>query len=414
VSGRRLPTCVPVEWLAWRQHRCANLSFRDSKTQLQAFLQSLHDARAAGMFEQLHAADGQPAATPAGNSSIETDAGEAGAGGGWGGQTAEQAGGGGQTAAVTQAEQVQLPPAGGAAQGAAMAEAIKLRDDGVLTDAELHRELARIFNARAPGASAAMGPPPSASRVAVPRGEGGRALAAAPTSTGDLQGRSALAVQRESGSIGSVAGGTAPTGGMFRPGEPIPSGWGRAVGGGGQQRVEDTHGQGAALASYSLTAYPAAGRGQAGFGLPAEGWGGGYPPGGQHAVPMTDGNDQRLHFPLPSYVVPGSLPSAGYAGAACLPVSVPSLPEGLQLEAALPQMEPGPRAVLTVNGYLRLTEGLAEAGPDVRRGLQLLQNAGWIFAIRSVPVWASRGASCTLSRRCPRRPCSPTAICCGL
>jgi hypothetical protein len=91
---------------------------------------------------------------------------------------------------------------------------------------------------------------------------------------------------------------------------------------------------------------------------------------------MTDGNDQRLHFPPPSYVVPGSLPPAGYAGAACLPVSVSSLPEGRRSEAFLPQMELGPRAVLTVNDYRRLTEGLAEAGQDVRRGLQLLQDTG--------------------------------------
>jgi hypothetical protein len=376
VAGRRLPTCVPVEWLAWRQHRCVNHSFRGSKTPRQAFLQGLHDAHAAGMFEQLRAADGQPAATPAGNSSVETAAGEAGAGGGWGGRTAEPAGGGGQTAAVTQAEQVQLPPAGEEAQGAAMAEAIKLRNEGILTDAELHRELARIFKARAPGASAAMGPPPSASHLVALRGESGRASAAAPTGTDDLPGRSAPSVQRESGSIGSFAGGTSPTGGMFRPSEPIPLGWGGAVGGGGQQRVGDTHGQGVTLASYSPAAYPAAGRDQAGFGLPAGGWGGGCPPGGQDAVLMTDGNDQRLQFPVPPYVAPGGFPPAGYTGAAYLPAAMPSLPEGRRLEAALPHMELGSRAVLTVNGYRRLTEGLAEAGPDVRRGLQLLQNTG--------------------------------------
>ena len=91
---------------------------------------------------------------------------------------------------------------------------------------------------------------------------------------------------------------------------------------------------------------------------------------------MADGNDRRLHLPLPPYVAPCSVPPEGYACSAYLPVSVPSLPEGRRLEAALPQMERGPRAVLTVNVYCSLTEGLAEAGPDVRRGLQFLQDTG--------------------------------------
>ena len=257
-----------------------------------------------------------------------------------------------------------------------MTEAIKLRTDGILTDAELQRELARIFRARVPGASATMGPPPSAGHLAVPHGETGQASAAAPTSTDDLQGRSAPVAQRESESIGAFAGGTSPTSGMSQPREPAPLGLGGAVGGGGQQRVEGTRGQGATLASYSPTTYPAVSRDRAYCEPPAGGWGGWYPPGGQHVVLMADGNHQLLHFPLPPYVAPGSFPPAGYAGAAYLPVSVPSLPEGRRLEAALPQMELGPRAVLTVNAYRRLTEGLAESGPEVRRGLQLLQDTG--------------------------------------
>ncbi len=376
MAGRRLPTCVPVEWLARLHRRCVSHSFRGSKTPCQPFFQGLHDPHVAGMFEQLHSANWRLAAAPAGNSSIETDALEAGAGGGWGGRTAELAGGGEQTAAVTQAAQVQSTLAGEEAQGAAMSEAIKLRTDGILTDAELQRELARIFRARSPGASATMGPPPSAGHLAALRGESGRASAAAPTSTDDLQGRSAPVAQREIESIGAFAGGTSPTGGMSQPREPAPLGLGGAVGGGGQQRVEGTRGQGATLVSYSPTTYPATSRDRAYCEPPAGGWGGWYPSGGQHAVLMADGNDQLLHFPLPTYVAPGSFPPAGYAGDAYLPVSVPSLPEGRRLEAALPQMELGPRAVLTVNAYRRLTEGLAESGPDVRRCLQLLQDTG--------------------------------------